>query len=207
MTLSICNDILDRILLPKYRKILIYGEAGSGKTNVMLNILLCSKTNNNLYYISTEGSTFLDRVLSLKIASHNILFSIALDQNHLAQLIIDIVMMYKNPQAILIDSINHFYRIEATKQQSLRMFLNILTLLDLISYGNIYVIASAQVKADEYYGEAIAGYEYLSMWADTIVAIEKFSNSTRVLRLVKPSIDLKFKFLITRSGIKWLTGS
>ncbi|MEM0153430.1 MAG: AAA family ATPase [Ignisphaera sp.] len=207
LMLSICNSVLDKVLLSRYRRILIYGEAGSGKTNIMLNILLCSsKSDSNFYYISTEGSAFLNRVVELEITSNNILFSVALDQNHLIQLIIDIITMYRHPQAIFIDSINHFYRIEAVEQQSLRMFLNMLTLLDLISYGNIYVITSAQIKADEQYGEVIAGYEYLSIWADAIVAIEKLSNRTRILRFVKPSTDLEFRFLITENGIRWLTG-
>ncbi|MCS7112257.1 MAG: hypothetical protein N3D82_05610 [Ignisphaera sp.] len=182
----------------------IYGEAGSGKTNIMLNMLLCSKPINSLYYISTEGSIFLNRVLSLGISSENILFSIALDQDHLAHLIIDIIAMGRSPQAVFIDSINHFYRVESVDQRNIRMFLNILALLDVISYKSTYVIASAQVKADEY-GEIVAGYEYLSMWAECIAVIEKSSNRTRLLRFVKPPIDLKFKFLVTGNGIKWLT--
>ncbi|MEM1561156.1 MAG: hypothetical protein QXN35_06350, partial [Ignisphaera sp.] len=75
---------MDKVLLSRYRRILIYGEAGSGKTNIMLNILLCSsKSDSNFYYISTEGSAFLNRVVELGITSNNILFSVALDQNHL----------------------------------------------------------------------------------------------------------------------------
>lgn len=203
--LSSCNDVLDEIL-SKYRKILIYGEAGSGKTNIMLNMLLCSSKSGigNFYYISTEGSTFLNRVLSLGTTSNNALFSVAIDQNHLAQLIIDIVMFYPRPLAVFVDSINHYYRIEAVEQHSLRLFLNMLILLDMISHINTYIVASAQVKADEIYGEAIAGYEYLALWADAIATIEKLSNRTRILRFIKPPTDLEFKFLIINSGIKWI---
>lgn len=202
--LSMCNERLNQIVFPRYRKVLFYGEAGSGKTNVMLNALLCSKPVNNLYYISTEGSTFLNRVISLGISSKDILFSIAIDQDHLAHLVLDIITRGGKPEAVFIDSINHFYRVEAMEQQGTRTFLNTLILLDAISRMGAYVIASAQIKADEYYGEVIAGYEYLSMWAECIAAIEKLGNRTRVLRFVKPAIDSEFKFLVTENGIKWL---
>jgi len=197
-----CNNLLDRIISSN-RKILIYGEAGSGKTNIMLNMLLCSlKINNsNIYYISTEGSTFLNRVINLGIDSDKVLFSIAMDQHHLTQLIIE-TMKCKNLLALFIDTINHYYRIEAIEPQNIKMFLNILTLLDMIS-NNSYVIASAQVKVDEH-SEIVAGYEYLLMWADAIVLIKKLSNRSRILRFIKPSINQEFKFLIIKNGIKWV---
>jgi predicted ATP-dependent serine protease len=198
-----CNSLLDKIISSN-RKILIYGEAGSGKTNIMLNMLLCSlKINNsNIYYISTEGSTFLNRVINLGIDSDKVLFSIAIDQHHLTQLIIE-TMSCKNLLALFIDTINHYYRIEAVEPQNIKMFLNILTLLDMIS-SNSYVIASAQVKVDEH-SEIVAGYEYLLMWADAVVFIKKLSNRSRVLRFIKPSINQEFKFLIIKNGIKWVT--
>jgi len=59
MGISICNKEIDEILFKKPVKVVIYGVAGSGKTNLLLNILKCSQINDfAAIFISTEGMTF-----------------------------------------------------------------------------------------------------------------------------------------------------
>lgn len=209
MSLSTCNRELDELVFSRPNKILIYGEAASGKTNFLLNVLKCStsslKSGYVIFYISTEGSIFLERALKLKLLEESIFISIALDQRHLASLILDIMRMYGRykPLCIIIDSINSHYRVESLTQEGLAMFAKILTILDILNRGKIYVISSAQVRSfDE--EQEIPGFEYVYRWADIVLNIAREHPFYRVLRFRKPSIEKLFYFDISLTGIRWI---
>uniref|UniRef100_A0A7C2VMN5 Uncharacterized protein n=1 Tax=Ignisphaera aggregans TaxID=334771 RepID=A0A7C2VMN5_9CREN len=60
--LSIGNKELDEVLFSSPKKVVIYGEAATGKTNILLTILKHSVKelgrDDAIFYISTEGSVF-----------------------------------------------------------------------------------------------------------------------------------------------------
>ncbi|MEM3979759.1 MAG: hypothetical protein QXF79_00700, partial [Ignisphaera sp.] len=205
MSLSTCNRELDKLVFSRPNKTLIYGEAASGKTNFLLNVIKCStdplKSGYVIFYISTEGSIFLERALKLRILEENIFISIALDQRHLASLILDIMRMldrYK-PLCIIIDSINSHYRVESSTQEGLAMFVKILAMLDILNRRKIYIISSAQIRSSDEEQE-IPGYEYIYRWADIALSITREHPFYRVLRFRKPYIEKLFYFDISLTG-------
>lgn len=206
MRLSICNGELDRILFSKPSKILIYGEAATGKTNLLLNIIKCSMNeldpSKAVFFISTEGSVFIDRALKLKLLKDNIFYSVALDQQHLISMILDILKNLERHTSItvFIDSINNHYRVEAVSHEGLALFVKLLILLNSLAESGSYILASAQVKFDT---KEVPGHEYLLSWADIVLEVLK-KPLYRVLRFRKPLIDTEFCFYITISGIRWI---
>lgn len=209
--LSICNKELDELIFSKPSKIIIYGEAATGKTNLLLNILRCSvnklTSNRVIYYISTEGSIFLEKVRKLKLDDEKIFFSIAIDQHHLATLLIDILRMVDKyfPSCIIIDSINSHYRIESHTIEGLMVFTEILTMLDVLNKCNVFIVSSAQIRSVNSEQE-IPGHEYLERWADIVLYISREHPFYRVLKFRKPSIDKVLYFDITLTGIRWIKG-
>ncbi|MEM0026843.1 MAG: hypothetical protein QXT53_02255 [Ignisphaera sp.] len=198
--LSTCNQQLDAILFSRPSKTIVYGVAGSGKTNFLLNILKCSKMNNkNIVYISTEDPVFMNRAIELGLESNNFYFASALSQEHLISLILESIQF--NIVMIIIDSINHLYRVESERNSASKLFVDILVLLDSLNKKGITVVASAQVKLVE---NIIAGYEYLDIWADKIIEIRVLPNKTRTIRIIKPAISHEMSFVITSKGVKWL---
>jgi predicted ATP-dependent serine protease len=200
MKISTCNENLDEILFKKPVRAVIYGAAGSGKTNLLLSILKCSKVDNlATIFISTEGMTFINRVTRLSIETKNIYFALALSQDHLISLILD-SLKYRTA-LIIIDSINHLYRVEFKENGSRNPFTYLLVLLNSINEKGVTIIASAQVRFDE---NTPAGFEYLEAWCDTMLELSVLPNKTRVLKIIKPALKTSYKFVITDYGITWL---
>lgn len=207
MKLSTCNKELDQILFSKPNKILIYGEAATGKTNFLLNIIKCSTSllspTDALFYISTEGSIFIQRALKLKLLGKNVFFSTAIDQQHLLSLVLEVLKSIDlyNPICLFIDSINSHYRVESITSEGINNFIAILTILDLLNKNNVYVLSTAQVK----FGETdISGYEYLYPWANIILKISRESGPYRTLKFHKPNITGVIRFSISFNGIQWI---
>ncbi len=206
--LKSCNTELDEILLKRASKIVFYGEAGVGKTNVILSIFKCSIQNADptlsFIYISTEGSIVLSRVIELGLNKKNLLFARVLDQSHIIDVLLQILhnVIDVKPIIIAIDSINHYYRIEALNE-GIKKFLEILILLDSLNNHGVYVLSSAQVHIEDG-EEVISGIEIINLWADFIIEIKKDSRSTRILKFIKPDIAKRFRFVITDRGVAWI---
>lgn len=207
MKLSTCNKELDQILFSKPNKILIYGEAAAGKTNFLLNIIKCSTSllspTDALFYISTEGSIFIQRALKLKLLGKNVFFSTAVDQQHLLSLVLEVLKSIDsyNPICLFIDSINSHYRVESITSEGINNFIAVLTILDLLNKNNVYVLSTAQVKSGE---TDISGYEYLYPWANIILKISRESGLYRTLKFHKPNITDVIRFSISFNGIQWI---
>ena len=204
MLLTTCNPKLDEVIFESNNtKFIVYGIAGSGKTNFLLNLIKCSQHKNTIVFISTEGSSVINRVSSLNIESENVYFSTALSQEHLISLILDSLSL--NPSIIIIDSLNYLYRVELSRDKKSIAFPGLLTLLDTITKRGIIIFGSAQVYFDEDSGRTLpSGFEYLELWSDVIIEIEILNNRTRAIKFVKPSIAKTFRFVITSNGIYWL---
>jgi predicted ATP-dependent serine protease len=210
MSLSICNSNIDKIFFSKLNKILIYGEAAVGKTNLLLNIIKCSvdklASNEVIYFISTEGSTFLEKFRKLKLVNEKVLVSIAIDQLHLITMLIDIIreINKRYPLCIIIDGINSHYRVESSTTEGMIFFTEILTLLDSLSNSGSYVISSAQVRSINGKQE-VPGQEYLQHWADVVAYISRDHPFYRVFKFYKPPIDKVYYFDIKFDGVRWIT--
>jgi predicted ATP-dependent serine protease len=200
MKISTCNKELDRILFNKTPKVVVYGIAGSGKTNFLLNILKCSELDDALgIFISTESMILINRVARLGIESKSIYFAPAISQDHLVSLILD--ALKHNVALLIIDSINHLYRVEFREGEHGGPFTHLLTLLNSVNERGVTIIASAQVSLDE---NTPAGFEYLELWCDTMLELYVLPNKTRILKFVKPNLKTTYRFVITDYGITWL---
>jgi len=217
-TPSLCNSIIDSILFNKPSITLIYGPAASGKTNLVLQVIKCSKymfknvTSKKkivFAFISTEGSQYLNRAFQLGLSTANILYAEAIDQDHLLSLILSIFSFldtYIIP-ILIIDSINNHYRVEANTIDGLRKFVFVLSLLQSLWLTGVYIIVTAQVHTIPLFEfdliEEPAGFQFLSKWAHNIIRIDYSSRSSRKLNILQP-VRKTFYFTITKDGIEWL---
>lgn len=209
MKLSLCNEELDKLLFSRPKKIVVYGEAGTGKTNLLLNIIKCSHVylNNQetIVFISTEGLSFASRIAMFNISTPSIFFSVAIDQQHVIENIIDLIKKLDSIKlvCIIIDSINNHYRIESLMHKGVELFIKILSLLDGFNKNGVHIISSAQVRANDR-EEIVPGYSYLNYWSDVVIELKR-SALKRVLVFHKPRIKRVFEFYILARGIKWIT--
>jgi len=184
---------------------LMYGNAGSGKTNICLWML--SRSSGPSLYISTEGTipvVLLDRYsLYGKELYFKEVFS-------LEDLPIQLVNMYvdgllKEFRNICVDSINAHYRYEAIERHEANRLLNtsLAVLSHVASQFRTKVLLVAQVREEE--GEVIpSGFEILSFWSDIVIEVKR-SEDVRELTMVKPEEykGRKIRFKITERGIEF----
>ena len=197
------NMKLDSLLFNEPKTILIYGEAASGKTNLVLSIFhrtppCCSP----LVYISTEGSSYQDRVLQLNMPEDRF-FLEALSTEHLLDVLLTMLLHGVAPKLLVIDSINSFYRVSVQSFEDLRHFLSLLAVLALIrEYLGSWIIMTAQVhETDE--GVEPSGFKYIIPWVDVVCRTRTLEHSLKELRVLSPT-NAVFVFDITEKGINWI---
>lgn len=187
------------------RVVLIFGSAGSGKTNLCLWIM--SRSFEPSLYVSTEGSipvALLDRYsLTTKDFYFEEVFSLEdLSVQLTSMYVDDYLRKFKN---ICIDSVNAHYRYEAIERSEANKLLN--TSLAILSHAasrfRARILLTAQVREEE--GELIpSGYDILQFWSDVIIEARK-SGDVREIELVKP-VELrshKLKFKISDRGVEF----
>lgn len=99
---------ISEFLFQKGRLISLYGLAGTGKTNIALQVLI---EMGKGIFISTEGSAYEARLEKLK-GLRNALFT---NVNSILELITSIIKS-STTDLIIIDSINSFYRLSRRKK-------------------------------------------------------------------------------------------
>lgn len=156
---------------------LIYGEAGTGKTNLVMKLMEihCKEKSTRCFYISTEGNQFTRLVGKYRFGD-NCYFSEALNMSHLLDLVFDISSKNHEGMNILvaIDSINGLYCEEAIVNDLTNTLLNLTIgiLVEMIrKYGSI-VLLTARVKGGSESTQP-AGHTVLSFWSDVIIRTRK----------------------------------
>jgi len=199
------NKELDRILSSRRGPLLVYGEAGSGKTNFALYVSALNSTlNRKVLYINTEGWIIKARITGLsKYWDMNRIEFI--DLNNFRQQTLFILrhlprIIYRY-DIIVVDTINNLYRIEedldaATRALSTQMAV----LYTLSSRLSRTIIVLGQVKAEDE-REEVSGSTYIRFWSTTIARLEK--DNPRRMIIEKP-VEKEFFFEITGRGIKWI---
>ncbi len=173
----------------------IYGEGGSGKTNLCLQIAINIAKNGNLVvYVDTEGVS-MERFRQLggnKEIAKKILFYRAYkfsQQTDIIERIANLVNK-KDIPLIIIDSLTEYYRAERgvgediSSQKSLAWQLAILS--SVARKKNIAVIVTNQIYMDTSSGELkpIGGYT-LQHNAKIILNLVKIGDSMREIKLIK----------------------
>jgi len=187
---------------------LIYGEAGAGKTNIILQFLsLISITScGKVVYVSTEGPLY-SAILDRYGFSENALFIDVYDSNSLLQLVLDVYKnLRKDLKAIAIDTVNNFYRVEVSYEpHSNRVFNTILALLNDMSVNNgTTCLLAAQVSGFDD-DVRMSGFQILRYWCDYVFKLEKVGRNVRRLLTEFPKeANLEMRYVITSNGVEWL---
>jgi len=189
------------------KTILIYGPEGSGKTNLVLTYILTrlmESSSCRAVYVSTEGSSYMDRVRQLSLLDYGdrILFAEALDAIHLLSLVVrSLVIHTRTPLSIVaIDSINYHYRAESSIH-ALKVFLTTLILLKALTHHGVQVLAVAQVREGEDDLEP-SGFKYLHSWCDRVLRLYTIRGPHK--RVCDESRGRCQDFVIHYRGIQWL---
>lgn len=135
----------------------IYGEAGSGKTNLCLQIAReCVKHDQKVIYLDTEGKSIqrLSQICTdatTQNAFHNILFYTPNTLQEQEQIITESLT---KPQfsLLIIDTINELYQRHLTNDQEAasRSFIRQMTTLQVASREkNLFIIITEQVYTDK----------------------------------------------------------
>jgi len=203
MDITGCKILDD--MLKHMRTMLVYGEAGTGKTAILLTIArnLSIKGVKSIY-ISTEGYIYSARVAPYYSDYENVVFIDVDDFDKQLQLTL-MTPFIRNIDCVIIDSINALYRLEAYKEYSIEKLGLILAILRDLAEKNKYVFASAQVRAVEDSEEPIAsGMPILEYWFDIIINLAR-ENGKRYAKIMKPQYKKTIiEFLIESEGVKWL---
>ncbi len=185
------------------RLTLVYGSAGSGKTNLCLWIL--SKALGPSLYLSTEGTIPIALLDRYSLTGGEFYFREAFS---LEDLSVQLTSMFAEGslgrfRSICVDSVNAHYRYEVAERRDANKLLS--TLLALLShtasrYGS-RVLLTAQVREEE--GEQVpSGYDILSFWSDVILRIRR-SGDAREIEPIKPGElrGLRLAFRISERGV------
>jgi len=177
---------------------LLHGEAGSGKTNLCLQLARNAvRAGRKVIYIDTEGVS-LDRLRQIcgedfEVVVRNILFSEPYSFEEQESLIEKAVRLAENNEEvglILIDSITMHYRLtmrdETRRDERHSLTRQIARLLRVSRQRGIPVVVTSQVYTDLDTGAYMPlGGHMLSHNAKTIVRLEKKGANTRVAVLEK----------------------
>ncbi len=200
-------EIIDKILKDN-NSLLVYGEAATGKTSLLLHIVKTISMNGlNALFISTEGSLYQARV-SLEPENYsNVLFTEIYGLDELLEYVLLYVPLLHKIRYIVIDSINALYRLSSWEEGSIEKFGLINALLkEFVNKRNGLLFASAQVRAVDDSSEVIAsGMSILEYWFDIIIQLRR-ENGKRVLKIIKPRGYERelIEFKITSKGIEWI---
>lgn len=199
--------------LEKGSMTLLYGEAGTGKTNICLQAAYnLAKQNLKVAYIDTEGLSYerIDQIFVEKEYVKNLLVSQVHNFEEQCDRIPKVCKLSNaNDQVglIIVDSINCFYRLH-TDDNSYRSEFNRQTemLHEVARMNDIPILLTSQVYANILSGtiEFIGGHA-LHHNAKTIVRLDKKGNGRRTAVIVKHRSLPEGRFAnyhITENGIE-----
>ncbi len=202
---------LDKYLLRDPSIIVFFGSAGTGKTNVVFQILRCSsRAGIKGIYVSTEGVVYRNLVERWFKDLSNMLFAEAINEVDLIKLV-NVLSLVDLPKGFIvaIDTINSFYRLLAADDvtYAIRYLSYVMARLRELADQGIHVLLTAQIR--EVGGGAereISGFKVIEFWSDRLVKIEA-DEATKVRSLstrLSENESLVINFKITDRGIVWV---
>lgn len=199
----------------------LYGEAGSGKTNICLQLAIeCVKSGKKVIYIDSEGFS-PERFMQIagedakKIAKNIIIFEpLNFEQQAAAIKEVDGLMssIGEKVGVIILDSATLFYRVELDDERSVslkRELANqIAHLLEIARKHEVAVVITNQVYMDINGGELRPSGGYaLEHLSKIIVQLEKVKNGVRRATIKKHRSmpeGASCEFVITNDGVRGL---
>ena len=177
----------------------IYGEAGSGKTNVALICAIsAAKQGLNVAFIDTEGGFSIERAKQINpdlTAMKKIIVSMPITFEEQGKMIRDLRKLVTDNKVdvIVIDSLTMLYRLERTSEAediskvNLELTKQCSILSSLARKNNTAIIITNQVysKFDERENIRMVGGDILKYWSKCIIKLSNLSNSVRKAELIK----------------------
>ncbi len=197
------DELIDVII---GKTVLLYGEAGSGKTNLSLWLLsnIVRRRGGRGVFISTDGPKFI-HLLSRYSVPDNTLFLTALTTEHIISSLIQALRDPRNISVVVIDPVNGLYRYEVLmSREATRTFSNLLALAaKLKEVSNSTLILTAQVRFDERL--SFSGEEFLRFWSDVIIRLSKADLHLWEAEIEEPSElkNTRLYFRISGRGIEF----
>lgn len=195
----------------------IYGEPGSGKTNLVLFTSIKSTESGKVIFIDTEGVSS-ERISQMTRAGSRLsnlkFFRIRSYEEQLESVpkILNLIQSMDNVVLLVFDTITVHYRAEREIRAELRKKTSntLITQIEMLSNvalsKDIPVILVNQVYMDKTTSEAQpVGGSALSHIAKAIFRIQKLGSGRRELVVVKHRSlpeDVKCSFVITENGIE-----
>jgi DNA repair protein RadB len=191
----------------------IYGEPGTGKTNLCLQASIdCSSSGKKVAYIDSQGiSSERFKQVCSEIGCKNILSNILFfnpssfkEQEKIIKNAIDI----DNLGLIILDTFNSYYRLMLENDEKFadRSLNRQITELQIASVEkNIYVIITGQVYSTENNDVKPFAGRSVERKAKTIIKLEKIGNGKRQATIIKHKtqpIGKKAIFSITSKGLE-----
>ncbi|MGC9009699.1 MAG: AAA family ATPase [Sulfolobales archaeon] len=197
------NKELDEILNNKDRFYLIYGDPGTGKTNLVSKIARESVLRgSSVAYVCTEGSVNVTNLLNdPEIIDRDIKFAFPTTLTELLKAVITL-LVENPPDVIIIDTINYLYRIEGGySYRSNEIFISIISILHYISRTlGRYVLATAQVRETEE-GLEPSGIVFLDFYRPYMIRSVK--RDINLFEIILEKDNQKFLFSIRRKDLVW----
>ena len=204
----------------------LYGPAGSGKTNFcVMAAVEQAKQNKKVIFIDTEGGFSTERIRQIdENSGKNILLLKATrfyDQNEMMKKLLD--NLNKNVSLIIVDSIVMLYRLEAgiareKGDEKVRIINKTLAkqmsiLSEIARKKNIPVLVTDQVYSDFVRSEELksldekkvhmVGGDLIKYWAKCIIELKKEKDKRKaILRKHRSLPEKEFVFQITNKGIE-----
>jgi len=195
------------------RLAVLYGVAGSGKTNIAMQLMEVTCMNltkeEACYFISTEGPHYLNLLKRYNLGPQCFLAH-AINGEHLLKLLLDVFLSDLQIKYVAVDSINSFYRAEALNLKYANVLLNtILALLSQIAYqDSALVLITAQVRTTPTGEEEISGDSLISFWSDVVIKCERRGPGEGELIFIYPDswADKRIWFKVSDDGVKLANG-
>jgi DNA repair protein RadB len=191
----------------------IFGEAGTGKTNVCLQAAReCVLNNKKVAYIDSEGIS-LERLRQIipeekkEQSLKNILIFSPTTQANQEKMIQNAVKI-QDLQLIIVDTLNVFYRLhlEENKEETMRSFTRqVATLQKAARDQELYVLIAEQVFTDKSGDVKPFTNRDVEHLVKTVIKLEKNGNGIRKATIVKHRSEPEGKtatFHITQKGLK-----
>jgi predicted ATP-dependent serine protease len=186
--------------------VLVYGEAGAGKTVLAVEALKHRCRLGTCVYVSSEGTDFIKRLENVQAPFANILVKEVIDTYDLVDSTIEVEQLIDQGHTlrlIVVDSINATLRREAWSDDIARALAYVAASLHTVAnVGGIPVILTGQVHAVDEGIEAV-GLSIIAPWLDRVVRLEREAEGVR--RLVVEDYGFVCRFRIEDRGITWLS--
>jgi len=187
----------------------LYGVAGSGKTNIAMQLMeiMCQDLADNeaCFFISTEGPHYLNLLRRYDLGPRCFL-AYAVSGEHLLKLVLDVLLSGFRVRYLAIDSINNFYRAEVLKLRYANVLFNtILALLSRVAHQDkASILVTAQVRTAPTGEDEISGDALISYWSDLVIKCKRIGPGKGELIFNYPDswAGKRVKFEVGDGGVK-----